>query len=271
MSTSNPNSYQSPEPSAEKLPREKRSRGFVEVLVALSVVAVLFALILPAIQQPRGPHLRSYCKNNLKQIGLALHNYHDVYGSFPPAVVMDSDGRPMHSWRVLILPFMENQELYDQYQFDEPWDGPRNSLLHDQMPDVYGCPTFAKSVDRDSLEGQHLSRLTNYVAIVATGAVFDGVTTSALNEISDASDQTLVVAEVCQHAVNWLSPQDVTPSELLTDLRRSVSKSDANHVDGLHTLRANGSVRFVPHDLSADTLNAAISKSGGEPLPADFY
>ncbi len=271
MSTDSPNPDQSPEPSVKKLLREKKSTSWVEAVMVLSIMVVLIALFRPSMHEPRGDTLRKYCKNNLKQIGLGLHCYHDVYGSFPPAVVVDSDGRPMHSWRVLILPFMDYQALYDKYQFDEPWDGPRNSLLHDQMPDVYGCPAFAKGVAHDSLEGQHLSRLTNYVAIVAPGAVFDGATPSALHEVCDPRDHTLAVAEVCQHAVNWLSPQDVTPAEFLTDLRRSVSEANANHVDGLHTLRADGSVRFVPHDLTVDTLNAAVSKNGGEQLPNDFY
>ncbi|MEZ6114117.1 MAG: DUF1559 domain-containing protein [Pirellulaceae bacterium] len=85
-------------------------------------------MLLPAVQTAREAARRSQCSSNLKQIELALHNYHDTFKSFPPAYIADANGRPMHSWRVLILPFMEQRELYDQCRFDEPWDGPNNQL-----------------------------------------------------------------------------------------------------------------------------------------------
>lgn len=273
MSANNADPYRSPDLTAEGLSRSAWKMSRIEIFVLVVIVVVFALLILPAIQSSHSAasQPRHRCKNNLTMIGLALHNYHDVYGSFPPAVVLDSTGGPMHSWRVLILPFLEERQLYDQYFFDEPWDGPRNSLLYDQRPDVYACPAYDQGVKRDSPEGQHLSQLTNYVAITAPGAVFDGATATALNEISDPNDQTSVVVEVRQHAVNWMSPQDATLAELLTDLRRSVSETNANHVGGLHTLRADGSVRYVPHDVTADDLGDAISKDGGEQLPSDFY
>src|SRR5688500_8670454 len=67
---------------------------------------------------------RSSCLGHCCQLGIALHSYHDEYGSFPPAYVADANGKPMHSWRVLILPFIEEQALYQRYRFNEPWNGP---------------------------------------------------------------------------------------------------------------------------------------------------
>ena len=89
----------------------------------------MIALLLPAVQSAREAARRAQCSNNLKQIGLAFHNYHDSYGCLPPAYIPDGNGQPMHSWRVLILPFVEQSPLYDQYDFDEPWNGPNNSKL----------------------------------------------------------------------------------------------------------------------------------------------
>src|SRR5690606_17767117 len=91
------------------------------VLIVGAVVGLLFcggilvALLLPAVQSARETARRVQCANNLKQIGLAMHNYMDVNGAFPPAYLADSDGKPMHSWRVLILPYMEHRSLYDRY------------------------------------------------------------------------------------------------------------------------------------------------------------
>ena len=93
-----------------------------------------------SVKQAREAAQRSTCKNNLKQIGLALHNYHDRYQSFPPAFVADENGKPMHSWRVLLLPYLDQADLYARYNFNEPWNGPNNLKLGDEIPEVYGCP-----------------------------------------------------------------------------------------------------------------------------------
>ena len=111
-----------------------RSGGGATIVVVLAVAlgvvlvcgGVLVALLLPAVQAAREAARRSQCTNNLKQIVLALHNYHDVYKCFPSAVLTDESGRPIRSWRVAILPFMEQQALYKQYDFNQPWDSPRN-------------------------------------------------------------------------------------------------------------------------------------------------
>lgn len=102
---------------------------------------ILAALLLPAVQAARQAARRNQCVTNLRQISLAMLNYHDVWNSFPPAYIADENGRPKHSWRVLILPYLEQQTLYDRYDFNEPWDGPHNSQLAALMPPVYACLT----------------------------------------------------------------------------------------------------------------------------------
>src|SRR5678816_1789236 len=119
----------------------RRRSGFtlIELLVVIAIIAVLIALLLPAVQSAREAARRSQCKNNLQQIGLALHNYHELCGSFPPAYFTDESGRPIHSWRVMILPQLDEMGLYSRYRWDEPWDGPNNSKLLSEMPAVYRC------------------------------------------------------------------------------------------------------------------------------------
>jgi len=104
----------------------------IAVAVILGVFVcggILVALLLPAVQSAREAARRAQCSNNLKQIALAFHNYHDTYRTFPPAYIPDEDGNPKHSWRVLILPFLEQRALYEQYNFDEPWDSPNNRIV----------------------------------------------------------------------------------------------------------------------------------------------
>jgi hypothetical protein len=130
-------------------------------VICLMVAGFLFlgTLIRPV-------ELQSSCHNNLKQIAIALHNYHDTFGSLPPAYVADENGRPMHSWRVLLLPFIEHKALYDEYRFDEPWDGPHNRQLADYMPSVYRCPSDPGANPR--------LPISSYLAVVGPETIWPG-------------------------------------------------------------------------------------------------
>jgi hypothetical protein len=102
-----------------------------------------FLLMLPAIQDSREAARRRLCESNMTQIGVALRNYHDHHGSFPPAYTVDEEGNPLHSWRTLILPyftpdFLDSKwkDFYDQIRFDEPWDSEYHKNLLEEMPDM---------------------------------------------------------------------------------------------------------------------------------------
>src|SRR5690349_21111160 len=112
-----------------ELSRSERRRSRRILLMTITGCIALGLLTrwgISAVRTARLAAQRSSCNCNLKQIGLALHNYHDTYGSFPPAYVADAEGRPMHSWRVLILPFIDCNDLYKEYNFSEPWSSPDN-------------------------------------------------------------------------------------------------------------------------------------------------
>ena len=98
--------------------------GFL-VMLAIIVFCVLLAVLVPSVRHLRRQAQETQCGHNLKQIGLALHNYHDVYKKFPWAITYAKDGTPMHSWRVRVLPYAESSAMYAAYDFDEPWNGPR--------------------------------------------------------------------------------------------------------------------------------------------------
>src|SRR5262249_19251820 len=98
-------------------------------------------LVAVPIRQAREAARRSQCTNNLKQIGLAMHDYHRAHGTFPPAYSTSPDGKPLLSWRVHILPFLGQKALYDEFHKDEPWDSEHNKTLISRMPAVYTCPS----------------------------------------------------------------------------------------------------------------------------------
>ena len=120
----------------------RRTRGFtlIELLVVIAIIAVLVSLLLPAVQKVREAAARIKCANNLKQIGLALHNYHDIHGHFPAPAVLRNDSSPLLSWRVAILPYLGYQSLYERFRLDEPWDSVHNRALIAEMPREFACP-----------------------------------------------------------------------------------------------------------------------------------
>src|SRR5687767_6993146 len=152
---------------------ERQAFTLVELLVVIAIIGVLVALLLPAVQAAREASRRMQCSNNLKQIALALHNYHDVHKTFPPAYIPDADGKPMHSWRVLILPYIEQQPLFTQYDFNEPWNGPNNSRLANISIPVYHCPSEPPG-----------STTAAYLAISGPGSIFDNEKGSYMGDIT---------------------------------------------------------------------------------------
>jgi prepilin-type N-terminal cleavage/methylation domain-containing protein len=180
-----------------------RSFSLVELLVVIAIIGVLVAILLPAVRSARGAASRSHCSNNLKQITLALHNYHDTFGSFPPAYIADENGKPMHSWRVLILPFLEKNNVYDQYRFDEPWDGPNNRKLLNSFTWIYQCPAHRL---------QSGETTTCYFAVVGPDTAWPGAEPRGLDDLPSVSD-TFFLVEGPPRKIQWSEPRDLTVKE----------------------------------------------------------
>jgi len=191
---------------------------------------------------------------------LALHNYHSNYGAFPPAYLADSNGKPMHSWRVLILPFMEQTPLYNQYNFNEPRNGPTNSALLNAMPPIFACPSrFAGPTN-----------LTSYVAITGPGTVFPGIQSTKLEDVTDGTSNTLIVVEVDNLRVPWTAPNDLdirTMSFKLNDPKHAGISS--KHPGGAHLGVVDGRTRFAYDWTSPGLLKALLTIAGGEGTTMD--
>lgn len=253
--------YGSESPAA--LPRGKRSTAFVAGMLALAGiglcvccgVGVLAALFLPAVQSAREAARRAQCNANLQRIGQAMRSYYDDYQCFPPAYVADDKGRPMHSWRALLLPYLD-QALAAKYRFDEPWDGPNNMLLHARIPTVYRCP----SDDEPAATGA-----TDYVVINGTGTIFDGTKCTELSEITDGTSATLLVVEVVESDIVWLEPRDLRLAAMSGSI--NIPKGEevsSDHPGGANVLTADGKVHFLSETRTSQELHALASKAGGE-------
>lgn len=211
-------------------------------------VAVFLA---PSVGPGRESARRSYCKSHLHKIGMAMRSYHTAYGSFPPAYVADENGRPAHSWRVLLLPFMDEDATYKEYRFDEPWNGPGNSELRDrpkQRPFV--CLSAWDQLKND----------TNYVAVVGSESAMPGARPRQLGEFQNAGANTILIVEVLNSGIHWMEPRDLSFDEMCFGVNDPSGKGIASrHSDypgslsngtvGIaHVLFADGTVRQVPEN-----------------------
>jgi prepilin-type processing-associated H-X9-DG protein len=219
----------------------------------LLCIGVLTALLLPAIQAARQAAERTQCMNNLKQIGLALHNYHDQYSCFPPAYIADGTGKPRHSWRVLILPQLGEQGLYNEYSFSEPWDGPNNSRLLTRMPAVYSCPSHA---------GAASGTTTAYAGVFGERCAFIGTQPVRITSITDGTANTLLVGEATGAGILWMKPDDIDVTKHPTLGDHDGFSSD--HRGGVNFLACDGSVRFLELSTNPEMLKALFTRNGDE-------
>ncbi|HET6328880.1 MAG TPA: DUF1559 domain-containing protein [Planctomycetaceae bacterium] len=199
------------------------------------------------------------CCENFKKIVLAMHAYHDTLGCFPPAYYADKTGRPVHSWRVLLLPFLGQRTLYNKYRFDEPWDGPHNRDLVSQMPVAFRCPT--ESADATN---------TSYVVVTGAGTVFPGASCSRIADIQDGPANTILFVEIANSGINWMDPRDLTFEQAIA----GINPASAPGISGRHgpfatVATADGSIWMLPEKLSRDTLSKLLLRNDGEVIP-DF-
>ncbi len=208
--------------------------------------------------------------NNLKQIALALREYHDKHGRLPPAVVRSRDGQPLYSWRVLILPYLEEENLYREFKLDEPWDSPHNKPLLARMPRVFAPP----QVEDLKVE----PGTTFYQGFVGKGTAFELEQGARMpDDFPDGTAHTILVIEAGE-AVPWTKPVDILyqPDQPLLPLggiftsEGRFSLFGSNRKKGFNTLFVDGSVRFLPSQISDATLRGLITRNGREKLELDW-
>jgi hypothetical protein len=204
----------------------------------------------------------------LKNISIALHTYHGAYGSFPPACVGDEEGRPMHSWRVLILPQLGEQALYDQYRFDEPWDGPNNRKLHDRIAAFYRCP------DDRSSRRRKTARETSYVVIAGPGTVFPvGRRKISVADVvnGDGTTNTILVAEVHDSGIHWMEPRDLDFATMDFQINGKKGASiSSKHPAGAMVVMVDGSMRYLDDQTPPEVVRQLITVKDGQPLPQNL-
>lgn len=231
-------------------------RRLMGVVLAFSL---LFTVMASAMQARSAAHC-SQCVNNLKQIALALHNYESSYGAFPPVYTTDAQGRPLVSWRVLIMPFMEQWPTIEEpgqpppppppwSHMDEPWDSPNNLKLGAFMPMCYACPNHPDRLN---------NKLTSYVLLTGRGTGFVGARSPSLSQLAGRTSDVVLVVEVANVDIPWMAPRDLDIDQLRA-ARNDPSQPRISSMDpsGPHVAMADGSVKVFEW-----TLLDAFGQSG---------
>jgi tetratricopeptide (TPR) repeat protein len=187
--------------------------------------------------------------NNLKQLYLALTYFHDTHAEFPPARFHHKDpGKPLFSWRVDILPFLEEEKLWKEFRHNEPWDSEHNKKLLGKMPRLL-APVTGHPKEKNT---------THYQVIIGGGALFDFKKRINMKDIKDGAANTIMIVEA-EETVPWTKPADV-----IYDPDKPLPKFGGLFMDGFHAVFADGTVRFIKNDTDEKLIRALITRAGGE-------
>lgn len=230
--------------------QEKQLILHARIPLGIAANGAAVSMLLPAVSSARAAAQRAQASNNLKQIGLAMHMYADTNNHLPPPAIRDkADKKALLSWRVAVLPYIEEGELYKEFHLDEPWDSDHNKKLIERMPAVFRSPS------QKSPEGT-----TVYLAADGKGSMFEGPDGTRFREVTDGTSNTIMAVEADNDkAVIWTKPEDLKydpkkPNAGLGHLRKNVFQA----------LYGDGSVQSLATAIDADTLRAMFTRAGGE-------
>jgi len=219
-------------------------------------IDLLTKLLSPSVRAARQTAQRSNRMNTFKNIGIAFHNYHNKHKSFPAHANYDEKGKPLLSWRVHLLPYLDQNALYKQFHLDEPWDSEHNLPLSKILPAIYADPDSA-------LRKINAAGKTTFVVPTGFGTLFDGPEGASIKKIIDGTSNTIMLVEVVpERAVIWTRPADweVDFGDPLNGVRRSDR-------DWFNAARCDGSAHSIENAVDEDKLRALLTIAGKESIP----
>ena len=230
---------------------------FSEILLFLFMSG---SAVQQAVQEPEAKAARQQSMNNLKEMMLAMHKYHDVHEAFPATHSVDNEGKPLLSWRVHVLPFIGQQALYEQFRLDEPWDGDNNRRLIPKMPEVYRSPASEADLGKTNYLGNASEQ--GILIPPQEGRQNRGKTPigSRIADIDDGTSNTIAIVEVRDElAVIWTKPDDFRPSKE-DPAKGLIGLQEGGFLAAL----CDGSVRFITENIDKGTLQALLTRDGLE-------
>jgi hypothetical protein len=240
-------------------------------LVIAGVWFVILLLLQPPLEMGREAARQAQCRNNLKQFALSILNYHSAQDSLPPASGPRGKNNDLHSWRVVIMPYLESNTFLDLYSFDETWDGPNNNsvLAGTWNAHFLSCPTHSQSGN------------TTYFAINGAQTAWGDGAPRTLDGITDGLPSTILLIEAGGRGVHWAEPKDLTFDEAVDLLTQPLPAdgSEGHRVDNgyfykpsdvRHVAMCDGSFRALRVPIRREDAIALLTGSGGESVDVDL-
>ena len=221
------------------------------VLMLLACSGILLALLLPAITTTREIVRVEAARNQMKQIGLAMHNYHSTYGQLPPAFTTDPRGEPTNSWRLMLMPFLDEPMRLEQWHLQQPWDSEVNAGLGTPAPGVYTSPL---------VQNPPTPTETHIFAVRHPDSVMPGADGLNWADISDRLPDTILAAYLPEHTTHWAAPVDISLERLQDELANATQDSP------IILLFADGSVRLIDEPLQPELVESLVTRSGHETI-----
>lgn len=223
----------------------RRNHWLIQLLAVGGILFLLIVVLLPARRTVRGASERTQCLNNIRNITVALFNYHQEHNGFPPAYTINERRQKLHSWRTLILPYLDEQQLYDSIDLSKPWDDPVNLEAGENRPTVFSCPS-AKLADSH----------TTYMAFVGDDRFLLENHSRMLDSVPDGSQCLAVIDVSTALSTHWMNPTD-TANEFASEFTRQ----SLNHNGVAIVAFADGSASTVSQSISPETLSQLMSVS----------
>lgn len=284
----------------------RKAFTLVELLVVIAIIGILIALLLPAVQAAREAARKTHCKNNLRQIGLALHNYEFTTCRFPPGVLgtsgSTSNNQLLHTWQAMILPYLEQNNLEEQYDYNYRFDHPANADAVRQPVSVYLCPSQRDELVNNQYAPSHFAANAGTDPGADNGLLFP-MSATGFRDVTDGTSNTIAAGEIAfeiggwaRGAVNsgggggggggsgggtgqgfaravvrwWKAAPNcampgMNPPE--TPCSGSVERQfqfSSLHSGGAHFVLADGSTRFISETIEVDVYRSLLTRSGGE-------
>tara|TARA_R100000789_G_scaffold81517_1_gene76776 strand:- start:353 stop:1102 length:750 start_codon:yes stop_codon:yes gene_type:complete len=239
----------------------KRVTGFgfiLPIFLLLLMIGLCIHVSIPAVYTPRHVARRSICKNNLKQLGLAMHFYYDDHKMFPSPKGDFGNELPPYSWRIALLPYVEESQLFDRYNFSEEWNGPSNASMNSIQLTLFLCP------ENPLRTGDHPRTETDYVGIIGDETIFSDGHPTKFHDISDGTSNTLMFGELLNSDIHWMEPRDLDFNAISKRINSGGVGISSDHEGGANVAFVDGMVRFLSEDIEPNVLRALMTKSGGE-------
>lgn len=240
--------------------RQFSVRWLLGLVAVVAVPLSVCAAFINCYDKAKRSAAESAAQHSINSVQSALRGYHNDHGHYPPGYIADANGKPMHSWRVLILPYLGYDLQYEKYDFSEPWDGPNNSQIFDEMPELFNSATEPLS-----------TRYTNIVLIVGPGTAFPDDQTTSYFDMEDGLENTILLTEITDSKIIWTQPIDIDARKpnLLSHDSQSIGVSSV-HWRKPKVAFADGITAYsISRETPPKKLKALITIAGGEATTRD--